>query len=153
MFDDMFDDVLGGVVDGMFDPTRPDLQALGRRYCARCRAIRLAQAQISKYIEPTKQLPYWVNPATSVTTWTKPKIFGASDVEHAMMVATSRTEHLVRLAVFLAAATAAAAAAAVFIERCICPRHAFPSKHVPCCSSLEKLALFWRLVAMVPLGR
>lgn len=81
-------------------PTRASgdtrIQTLGRRYCARCRAIRLAQARISKYIDSNTQLPYWVNPATGVTTWSKPKVFGAADVEHAMMVATSKTEHLVR---------------------------------------------------------
>ncbi|CAN0231592.1 unnamed protein product, partial [Ectocarpus sp. 12 AP-2014] len=35
------------------------LQSLGRRYCARCRAIRLARAKISKFIDPTTHLPYW----------------------------------------------------------------------------------------------
>eukprot|EP00752_Nemacystus_decipiens_P002143 g2042.t1 len=75
------------------------IQTLGRRYCARCRAIRLAQARISKYIDPNTQLPYWVNPATGVTTWTKPKVFGAEDVKHPMMVATSKTEHLVKCSV------------------------------------------------------
>jgi len=121
----------------MLDPTRPDPQALGRRYCARCSAIRLAQSQISKYIEPTKQLPYWVNPVTSVTTWTKPKIFGASDVGHAMMVATSRTEHLVRnrYTIFPAAATASVAPAAVCVGRSLNLRAvgwAFPT----CCTHL-----------------
>ncbi|CAB1111112.1 unnamed protein product [Ectocarpus sp. CCAP 1310/34] len=75
------------------------LESLGRRYCARCRAIRLAQAKISKFIDPTTHLPYWLHPTTGVTTWTKPKVFGAADVEHAMMVATSKTEHLVKCSV------------------------------------------------------
>lgn len=70
-------------------------QAIGRRYCARCRAIRVAQVRISKYVDPATNLPYWVNPVTGVTTWSKPKVFGAADAEHAMMVATSKTEHLV----------------------------------------------------------
>lgn len=73
-------------------------QALARRYCARCRAIRLAQARISKFIDPTTLLPYWLHPGTGITSWSKPKVFGAEDVEHATMIATSRTEHLVRQA-------------------------------------------------------
>ncbi|CAM9276018.1 unnamed protein product [Ectocarpus sp. 12 AP-2014] len=78
------------------------LQASGhkdKRYCARCRAIRLARAKISKFIDPTTHLHYWLNPTTGVTTWTKPKVFGAADVEQAMMVATSKTEHLVKCSV------------------------------------------------------
>ncbi|CAM9227337.1 unnamed protein product, partial [Laminaria digitata] len=75
------------------------LQALGRRYCARCRAIRLARARIAKFIDPTSNLPYWVHPGTGITSWTKPKIFGADDVEQAITVATSRTEHLVKCSV------------------------------------------------------
>lgn len=70
-------------------------QARGRRYCARCRAIRLARARVAKFIDPTSNLPYWVHPGTGITSWTKPKIFGADDVEQAITVATSRTEHLV----------------------------------------------------------
>ncbi|CAN0081825.1 unnamed protein product [Scytosiphon promiscuus] len=75
------------------------IQAIGRRYCARCLAIRVAQVRIAKYIDPIRNLPYWVNPVTGVTTWSKPKVFGAADVEHAMMVATSKTEHLVKCSV------------------------------------------------------
>lgn len=71
------------------------MQALARRFYARCLAIRIAQARITKYIDPTTTLPYWVHPGTGVTSWTKPKIFGAQDAEHATMVATSKTEHLV----------------------------------------------------------
>ncbi|CAM9991087.1 unnamed protein product, partial [Ectocarpus sp. 12 AP-2014] len=56
-------------------------------------------AKISKFIDPTTHLPYWLNPTTGVTTWTKPKVFGAADVENAMMVATSKTEHLVKCSV------------------------------------------------------
>lgn len=72
------------------------IQALARRYSARCRAIRLAQVCIFKYIDPTTHLPYWVHLKTGITSWKKPKVFRADDVEHAMMVATSKTEHLVR---------------------------------------------------------
>lgn len=70
-------------------------QALGRRYRSRAFAIRLAQARITKYIDPKTRLPYWQHPGTGIISWSKPKIFGLEDVDHATMVATKKTEHLV----------------------------------------------------------
>lgn len=76
--------------------THEKIQALSRRYCGRCSAIQLAQRRILKYLDPDSHLPYWVHPSTGVVSWTKPKILGNEDVEHATMVATSGTEYLVR---------------------------------------------------------
>ena len=64
--------------------------------CARSLAIRLAKVIIAKYIDPIKLLPYWVHGRTNVASWTKPKIFRSEDVDRAIMVATSKTEHFVR---------------------------------------------------------
>lgn len=59
-------------------------------------AIRLAKVRIVKYIDPSTLLPYWVHGGTGVASWTKPKIFRGEDVDSAVMVASSKTEHLVR---------------------------------------------------------
>ncbi|CAN0094235.1 unnamed protein product, partial [Sphacelaria rigidula] len=72
------------------------IQAWGRRYCSRASAIRLAQARITKYIDPSTRLPYWQHPSTGIISWSKPKIFGLGDVESAILVATKKTEFLVK---------------------------------------------------------
>lgn len=50
-------------------------QSLVRMFLARRRTTKLAQTLIKKYV-PASGPPYWYNPATSLTTWSKPRILG-----------------------------------------------------------------------------
>jgi hypothetical protein len=71
------------------------LQSVVRRFITRCFVIRLAQDIIIKYMESNAVDPYWSNPRTGVTTWTRPKILGLSDIDYPTLLPNKSTEYLI----------------------------------------------------------
>ena len=60
------------------------IQRFVRQKLARMKFIRMLRLSYKKFIDPESQLPYWVNPKTGTTTWSKPLIFGDDDVEQVL---------------------------------------------------------------------
>ncbi|KAE9193387.1 hypothetical protein PF004_g21030 [Phytophthora fragariae] len=57
------------------------LQTQARRFLARRELRRRMQATYEKFLDPTWGLPYWMNPRSGYSTWHKPRMLGAEDVQ------------------------------------------------------------------------
>ncbi|KAF1774748.1 WW domain [Phytophthora cactorum] len=63
---------------GRFDVV---LQTQARELLARRELRRRMQETYEKFLDPTWGLPYWMNPRSAYSTWQKPRILGAEDVQ------------------------------------------------------------------------
>lgn len=50
------------------------IQRFGRAYLGRRFLVRLAQQMYVKCMDPDSRVPYWFNPRTGTSSWTKPKL-------------------------------------------------------------------------------
>ncbi|KAG2783362.1 hypothetical protein PC129_g8008 [Phytophthora cactorum] len=57
------------------------LQTQARELLARRELRRRMQETYEKFLDPTWGLPYWMNPRSAYSTWQKPRILGAEDVQ------------------------------------------------------------------------
>ncbi|KAL3665074.1 hypothetical protein V7S43_009707 [Phytophthora oleae] len=57
------------------------LQTQARRFLARRELRRRMQETYEKFVDPTWGLPYWMNPRTGYSTWQKPRVLRAEDVQ------------------------------------------------------------------------
>ncbi|KAG1694478.1 hypothetical protein DVH05_021283 [Phytophthora capsici] len=57
------------------------LQTQARGFLARRELRRRMQETYEKFVDPTWGLPYWMNPRTGYSTWQKPRILRAEDVQ------------------------------------------------------------------------
>jgi len=71
------------------------LQCAARKYFARCVVVTLAKKILVKYIEPASGEPYWSNPRTRRVVWTKPTLFGSSDIDIPTVLPHKGTEYLI----------------------------------------------------------
>jgi hypothetical protein len=58
------------------------IQSLWRQYGAKCRVQALVKSVCRKFLHYESQEYYWWNPRTKLEWWTKPLVFGSSDINH-----------------------------------------------------------------------
>ncbi|ETL41910.1 hypothetical protein L916_07195 [Phytophthora nicotianae] len=58
------------------------IQTQARKLLARRELRRRMQETYEKFLDPTWGLPYWMNPRSGYSTWQKPRVLGAQDVQY-----------------------------------------------------------------------